>query len=281
MNASAGRAISDYQIQFLYRPGKNLSLGQFETLAGELRECAATCFEEVPAYQCLVETREALSDKVLAVAWRRDGHIGGFCSAVLLPVEGVGEVFHLGLTCVRPEDRSAGLTHILTSKVAVEYLLRRRPFSKVWLTNAACVLSSLGNVALHFDEVYPGPEFAERPGEKHLRIARAISEDHREKMFVHTDACFDEDAFVFRRANAGNCFQKKAQDTRFHHRRADLNDYYSGLMGWSDGDVVLQVGSFSLLTGARYFGSRLLSSLRSRGAKVRVSAGSRKGTQAA
>lgn len=281
MSVIADRAIEDYQIQFLFRPGKNLSLGQFETLAEELYECAATCFEEVPAYQCLTGTREALADKVLAVAWRRDGHIGGFCSAVLLPVPGVGQVFHLGLTCVRPEDRSAGLTHILTSKVTVEYLLRRRPFSKVWLSNAACVLSSLGNVAVHFDEVYPAPAANAAPSDKHLRIARAIAEQHREAMSINDDATFDEAAFVFRRANAGNCFQKKADDTRFHHRRAELNDYYTDLMCWSDGDVVLQIGSFSLLTGVRYFLGRALASLPRRAAKPAASAAAGKNAQAA
>lgn len=252
---SSERAASPYRIRFLHRPGRTMGNAEIAELARSVRETAETCFEELPPYQVLLGTREAFSDKVLTVAEREDGTMAGFCSAVLLPIPGVGRVFHTGLTCVRPEDRSSGLTHKLTSKAALTYLLRFRPLSKVWMTNVACVLSSLGNIALHFDEVYPTPA-GTGASDTHRRIAQAIAEFHREKIFVRPDAEFDPERFVFRGGNLGNCFAKRADDARYHHRDAGLNRFYSERLNWEAGDVQLQVGTFSALTGLNYFARR-------------------------
>jgi hypothetical protein len=143
---------------------------------------ARTCFAELPDYQCLRGTREELSDKVISVARRLDGTMAGFCSMALLPVPRVGQVLHMGLTCVRPEDRSAGLTHLLNSKAVTHYLVRYRPLGRQWISNVACVLSSLGNIALHCDNVYPSPFQDSQPSKTHLRIAEAINHKYREKI---------------------------------------------------------------------------------------------------
>ncbi|MBN1772998.1 MAG: hypothetical protein JXB32_17140 [Deltaproteobacteria bacterium] len=69
----------------------------------------------------------------------------------------MGPVLHRGLTWVRPDARGRGLTHKLTSHAGIGHLLRCRPFGRLWITNCACVLSSLGHVALNLDDVYPSP----------------------------------------------------------------------------------------------------------------------------
>ncbi|RJO63487.1 MAG: hypothetical protein C4523_20330 [Myxococcales bacterium] len=242
-----------YQLEFLYRPGLRLSDEALADLVADVRAVAATCFKEIPDYQVMRGTRKELSDKVLSLARRENGQLAGFCSAVLLPVENVGDVLHLGLTCVRPEDRGAKLTHLLTSKVVLNYLLRRKPVGRTWISNCACVLSSLGNVAVHFDGVYPSPLRNQPPTETHRQIARTIDREHRDKMYVMPEAVLDEEAFVFRGSVNRTVFQKEKSDRRYHHRVADLNAYYQGLLDFENGDEALQIGHVSLLTSFRYF----------------------------
>ncbi|MFN7955004.1 MAG: hypothetical protein U0610_24975 [bacterium] len=243
---------SRYRIEMLHRPGLRLSEADLARLVANVRTVAAECFDEVPDYQCMRGTRAELSDKVMTLAWRADGTLAGFCSAVLLPVPGVGEVLHLGLTCVSQRDRSSGLTHRLTSKLTIRYLLRHRPLSRVWVTNVACVLSSLANVGRHFDRVYPSPEGPETATTTHRRIAEAIDTLYRDKIYIRSDAELDRDAFVFRGSVRGTVFQKDEGDPRYHHRDAASNAFYSSLLSFEDGDEVLQIGSMSLLTGLRY-----------------------------
>lgn len=246
------KRVNGHPMQFLYRPGRWLGDGPLRDLVGELREVAAVCFEEVPEYQVLQGSREELSDKVLSVARRPDGSMAGFCSTVLLPVPGVGEVLHLGLTCVRPEDRRGGLTHRLMKKAVVGYLVRHRPLGRVWITNCAAVLSSLGNVALYFDSVFPSPFGDVKPSGRHHRIAREIGERFRRKIYIREDALFDRDRFVFRGSVKDTVFQKSADDRQFHHRDDYLNRFHMSLMNFSEGDEVLQVGHVSALTAAKH-----------------------------
>lgn len=241
-----------YDIQLLVRPNRKLSEGSFEHLASEVREVAATCFDELPEYQIIRGTRRSYDDKVVAVAWRADGKMAGFCSCLLIQVPEVGEVLHLGLTCVRPEDRGAGLTHKLTRKAVAGTLLRRRPVGRLWVSNCAAVLSSLGNVAMHFHKVYPSPFTTTPPSEKHLKIARLIDREYRDEIFIHPDAHFDADDFVMRGSVAGTVFEKEEGDSRFHHRQNSLNEFYKGLMDFSNGDEVLQIGYASAFAAVRH-----------------------------
>jgi hypothetical protein len=242
----------EYRIEFLARPGRHLGDAQLERLSTELRAIAAECFDEIPDYQCLRGTREEFADKVITVARRPDGTAAGFCSAALLPVEHVGEVFHLGLTCVRQADRGTGLTHKLTSRVLIQYLLRHRPFGRLWISNVACVLSSLGNVAMHFEDVWPSPYVDAPARPEYYLIAEAIDRHHRDKIYIATEARFDWRRFVFRGSVAGTAFQKDAGDVRFRHRHDEINGYYEGVLDFHAGDEVLQVGHVSLLTGLKY-----------------------------
>jgi hypothetical protein len=243
-----------YRYQVLHFPGRWMDDPARQALAAELRATAATCFEQLPDYQCLRGTREELSDKVIAVGRRADGTMAGFCSTVLLDVPDVGPVLHLGLTCVRPDARGGGLTHKLNGRAVIGYLLRRRPLGRLWITNCACVLSSLGNVALNFDDVYPSPFFRGRPTEAQRRIAAELDRRCRDKLYVRPEAVLDGEAFVFRGSVRSTVFQKSAEQKAFHHRMGDLNAFYRELLDFEQGDEVLQVGSVNLLTtGPKYW----------------------------
>jgi len=241
-----------FQLQFIFRPGLTLPAGECRRLVHALREVASTCFDDMPDYQVLRGTSDELNDKVLAVAWRPDGKAAGFCSCVLLQVPGLGEVLHLGLTCVRPDNRHCGLTHKLTKKAVSGYMVRYRPIGRVWISNCAAVLSSLGNVAMHFDNVFPSPFAKKRPSKHHLKIAAAIDRYYRDKMYVNDDAVFDPIHFVFRGSVQGTVFEKEGDDARFHHRQSFLNKYYQGIMKFENGDEILQIGYASSLTAFKY-----------------------------
>lgn len=240
-----------YTMEFLYRPGRTLDDLGVERLAGELDDVASRCFEDVPRYNCLVGDRACLDDKVIILARRPSGELAGFCSAVLLDVPQMAPVMHFGLTCVHPDDRGQRLTHKLITKLMVTYMLRYRPIGKIWVSNVACVLSSIGNVAAFFDNVYPSPYLAE-PAEEHLRVAQAISERYREAIFIHDDALFDAEAFVFRGSVDATVFQKDGDDDQYYHRDRLLNTWYRDLLDFDRGDEVVQVGSYSVATFLRY-----------------------------
>jgi len=244
-----------FRTEMLWFPGASLPDHSLRCLVRDLRAVAATCFDSVPDYQCLEGSREELADKLITVARNRDGRIMGFCSAVVLPVFGIGNVLHLGLTCVHPDARGARLTHRLSSKLTIDYLLHDRPWATHWVSNVACVLSSLGNVALHFDAVYPSP-FLGAPSDDHRVIARAIDSLYRGKTYIHEDAVFDEQTFVFRGSVKGTVFQKSATDRRFGHRDPALSRFYASRMRFHEGDEVLQVGTLSLGTIFRYLFGR-------------------------
>ncbi|WDP91685.1 MAG: hypothetical protein HUN04_19045 [Desulfobacter sp.] len=242
-----------FQIKVFQEPGRFLDDNAFSELAGRIREIAASCFTSLPPYQAMLGTREALADKLISIAV--DGETGmplGFCSMVFLEVEGVGRVLHLGLTCVRPEARGRRLTHFLVKKALTGYLLKQNPFGKIWISNCAAVLSSLGNVAMHFEKVYPSPFYSRGPGPTHLKIARAIDAGFREKMYILEDAVLDEKSFIFRGSVRNTVFHKKRDDLAFHHRKNGLNRFYDNLMNFENGDEVLQIGYFRLASVVRY-----------------------------
>lgn len=246
-----------YTTALYYRPGESMSEAEMIPLVNELRNVASTCFARIPEYQCLEGTEEALADKVIAVARRADGRMDGFCSAMIVPVPEVGEVLHLGLTCVRPDARGGRLTHILTSRLVVEIMLKHRPLQTQWVSNVACVLSSLGNVALNFDAVYPSPFEPSHPRKEHLQVARTIDRYYRSRMFIRDDAVFDDEAFVFRGSVRGTVFQKEADDVRYGHRDPIVNDFYRQRMDFERGDEVLQVGCVTAWSLVKYaFGRR-------------------------
>lgn len=250
-----------FKFEFYQRPGLKMSEAQLAEFTAELRAIGSTCFDELPDYQCFSLRREDLHNKVITVARDPSGRAVGFSSGVLLEVDGMDPLLHLGLSCVHPDARRGGLTHALASRMVSGYLLRNHPFGRVWVTNVACVLSSIGNVARNFDEVYPSP-FCDTPTEAHVRIARAVSERYREDIYIRPDAEFDEEAFVFRGSVKGTVFQKAPDDTRYHHRKQFLNEFYLGFMRLDEGDEVIQVGHFSVLSAVKYFVGRTLKPVR-------------------
>lgn len=251
--SAAAPSVVGFQFSYLGRPGRRLDDAAADALCAELIEVGRTCLSPLPHYQVFVGGRACLSDKVLMLARDASGRLVGFTSAVVLEVAGVGPVLHLGLTCVRPEARGARLTHLLVSKLVTRFYATRRAFRRLWVTNVACVLSSLGSVAKNFAQVHPSPWSPQALRPEVWLIARAFDERYREVAHIQPSATFDPDTFVFRGSGRGTAFQKEGADDTFAHRESKLNDFYRNILNFDDGDEVLQVGAVEPMDIARYF----------------------------
>lgn len=248
--------------EVIFYPGKTLKEEPLAALVEDLRTVAASCFSEVPYYQALTGKRSDLEKAIIATARSKNGELLGFCSALILEVKGVGKIFHTGLTCVSPKARGKKLTHKLTSKLLTKYLLKESLFKPTWVTNCACVLSSIGNVAKYFEDIYPSPYGPKTPTENHVKIAETISNKYRAEIAINDDAIFNLKNFIFEGSIEGTSFEKKKEDDRFHHRNKELNTYYMNLLDWDRGDEVLQVGKVSILTLPKYYKKILKRKLR-------------------
>ena len=240
-----------YRFEFIDRAIRRWSPARIKALQAELREVGERCFDTLPEYQCFSRRPNALDDKVLVIARAADGSIAGFASSLRLEVSGLRHVLHLGLTCVDLDHRGQRLTHRLMSRLVVGYIARR-PWATVWVSNVACVLSSIGNVARNFDDVYPSPKGPITPTASHQRIAAAIEQTYREDIYILPEATFDAESFVFRGSVAATPFQKAEGDTQYHHRDPDLNAFYAQRMVFEAGDEQLQVGRYTAGTLLKY-----------------------------
>lgn len=244
--------MSKFKIKTIFFPGKILTDTNLEQLVTNLRSVAADCFEQVPNYQALTGNREELERTVISLAYNDEEEIVAFCSSLVLTVPKYGQVLHLGLTCVSKKARGRKLTHKLLSKLLIEYQLKESPLRSVYVTNCACVLSSLGNVALYFENVYPSPFKLTGPSAEYIEIAKYIADNYREPIAIKKSAKFNFINFVFEGSVQGDVFEKDENDLRFHHRDPKLNRYYKNLLDFQRGDEVLQIGKLSPLTLPKY-----------------------------
>ena len=254
--------MSKCQYEVIFYPGKTLNVKQRETLVAELREVAASCFIETPNYQALSGEKSELDKAVICLGRDEHGRLLGFCSALSLPVENHKNVLHLGLTCVHPDARGTNMTHHLTSKLMLKYLFKESLLGETWITNCACVLSSLGNVAMYFENLYPSPYGEKQPSQKHLDIAKAVDAFHRDSIAINDEAIFNIDSFVFEGSVDGTVFEKDSNDQRFHHRDESLTEFYQALLNFERGDEALQIGKVSLLTFPKYLARKAVARMK-------------------
>ena len=246
------RDMSKITYETIFYPGRSYGDVRLQALTNELRDVAKTCFDSVPNYQALTGEREEMKRAIICVARDEKRDILGFCSSLVLEVPLYGDVLHTGLTCVAPKARGKKLTHKLTSKILLEYLVKESPFSSVWVTNCACVLSSLGSVALYFEDIYPSPFGKSHPSKDYSKIAQYISENFRKPIAINDDAVFNPKSFVFEGSVKGAVFAKDGNDARFFHRNKKITSYYQNLLDFERGDEVLQIGKVSLMTFPKY-----------------------------
>ena len=213
-----------------------------------LREVAETCFTEIPIYQALDYNFDFSKSVITTI--EDQGRVVGFSSGLELLDEATRPFLHLGLTCVHENYRGRRLTHKLAGNLTIRYLLKTNPFGKIRFTNVACVLSSLGNIAKNFENVFPSPTVLQ-PDKEALKMARAVEKEYRSWIHLPYESDFSYDSFVFKES-ALDMFHKSTTDTEYYHREEKYNDYYTSIMNIDEGDEVLQTGYFSLWTFIKY-----------------------------
>lgn len=238
-------------IKIYDRPGLSMSDSELAHLHQELVDVASECFDSIPDYNCLSGRRSEFSRLIIVVSRDKKNRMNGFCSACIIDAGDLGTIYDLGLTCVSPRARGLGLTHKFTSKVVMYYVVKYSPFRPVWISNVACVLSSLGNIALHIEDTYPSP-FMDKPLPHQLKIAQTINKNFRKELYISPLATFDEKNFVFKGSVPGTIFEKSGEETSLYHRDLKLNQFYKDLIDFKNGDEVLQIGRVSLMTYPRY-----------------------------
>lgn len=249
--------------KYFQRPGFFWSDDRLTAHVKEYQNLALSCLDELPEYQCLKISRKNFERLVILEA--RDtstNEILGICSSLILDIPTKPNALHLGLTLVSPKARGLGLTHKLTSKLLINYMLRNSMFNSIWVTNVACVISSLGNVATHFENVYPSPHYHSNPSKDHLEIANMIDQNYREDIYISKNAEFDPATFLFKESVLGTMWQKSASDKQYHHRKKELTEFYVNYLNFDRGDEVLQVGHFSLATFPKYLLKKLSNKLK-------------------
>ncbi len=241
----------NHSIQVYDCPGLNMGALQLKQLQKELIDIGKESLDSLPNYQCFSKDMKEFNRLIISVARNNEGKAIAFCSSYILEAGAFGNILHLGLTCVGPEARGLGLTHKLTSKVIYRYFTAHAKLGSFWISNVACVLSSLGNVALHFEDVYPSP-YISSPFPEHRELANMINKNYRQELYINPSSTFHQDHFIFRGSVKGTTFQKEANDLKFHHRDNEVNDYFKKSMNFSNGDEVLQIGRVSLMSYPKY-----------------------------
>ncbi len=238
------------KIKYYQNLGKKLNEKKRKNLIAQLRTLGYACFEKLPEYQCFAFDCD-FKRHVIAIAYDRK-KIVGFCSALKLTDEWGENFLHLGLTCVHPHYRGMGLTHKLAGRLTTEYLIRNSLFGKVWFSNVAGVISSLANVGKNLDQVYPSLKVY-YPTKKHLAIAESINRRYRNLIYIGDQYKFDKEKFIFYGSGKqDSCFEKRSNDTKYHHRDPKLNQFYLNILNLDQGDEMLQVGNYSIFTLLRY-----------------------------
>ncbi len=223
---------------------RRLSDKSFQALRGDMEEVALECLGEVPNYQIFSDNQSQDVENMVVIA--HDGKVPiGFVSSLIFHIGG-RKILHLGLTCVKSQYRGRKVSQKLVAKLLTGYLLRNALFKKVWISNLACVLSSLGNVAKYFDEVYPSPRYQVCPSLQHYILVQEISKNFRAEMYIPESAKFDDDKNIFKNSVTGNIFEKSEGDLQFYHRESLYNIFYKKLINFNTGDEVLQIGTMSL-----------------------------------
>lgn len=229
-----------YAFESHHRPGRHWTTKQKDKLRCELRAVGEASLPSVPNYNCFSESPTAFDNKVMVIAREggSTGRIVAFVSCILLTIDGIGTVLHTGLTCVLPEKRRQGLQGRLFTHL--HRLLCAEYPSGIWFSSVSSSLCSLVSLLLATSNVFPSPDVV-TPQDTHVRIATAISQNHRAELDIEGDVTFDPERFLFY-SSPDSPWWKDPANKDYHHRNKILNNFYVSAMEQVTGSEVLQVG---------------------------------------
>lgn len=214
---------------------------EFLLLCDEMRELTNSAIGSIPEYQCLLKHYQTMQDKLLVVHRNKNNEVDAFVSAVVFKSKYVGEVYHYGLAVVSHEQRHKSLPFRLAFASGLTFLLLQPLKLKYWMTSLSSALSLLSTIARTNSQVFPSP-YCERPQKLHLLIAKEFNENVVSRCYISKNSVFDENTFIYRGANADNCFKKESPEKQSFSVNETLNNYYLSKMNSDNGDAILQIG---------------------------------------
>ena len=136
----------------------------------------------------------------------------------------------------------------------------RENVEEIWITNLASVMSSLGSVALNFQDVFPSPSCLVPPSAIHRHIIQSIIRSPKllQAMYVvgasdGRPIVYDGEKSVIVGSAKGTLFAKSTKEIhRGKHRLRQLDDFYHRLIDFERGDEVLQVARIRMETARAY-----------------------------
>lgn len=245
-----------HTVEIIESPGLWLDRQALGSLVEACRAVVGTCLAGRQLdYGLFAPDRAAWSRSVITLVRRAgDGKPVAFNAMPLLPVTRggqAGNVLHLGLVMVDPDERGGGLAWILYGLTCFALFVRGglRP---LWISSVTQVPAVVGMVAETFDDVYPG-QAGTAASFAHRHLAHQIMAGERDAFGVGADAGFDPDAQVITNAYTGGSDNlKKSFAVAAKHRDVRYNDLCAAMLDYERGDDVLQIGRLDLGTARRF-----------------------------
>jgi hypothetical protein len=244
-----------YLVRVYDQPGRWMPERELRALQADLGCVAAGSLDEVPTYGVFSGSRASFANRVVAVAYdRRTLAPVAFTAMVYLPVETGGRtepVIHLGLTMIRKEARGQRLQTPLFKKIFLLPVLNQHRL-RFTITSIAASPAGIGAASDYFEDTFPAYHGRTPRQGWHVEIARQVVGAHRHEFGCSRSARLDPVTFVVHGSNdpaEGGAFQFIKDDPVSRYRVDACNAYCRGVLDFSKGDELFQVGRADLLAG--------------------------------
>jgi hypothetical protein len=235
------------RLRIIERPGLWMDAPRLAAILEELREVVRTTIPGGLHYGVLSGEKRRLDNAIISILYESRTHRPiAFNAYSLLRIELHGrpaDVLHLGLVMVDPDYQIKGYTWVVVGLPCLLVFLRHG-LQPVWVTSVSQTPAIIGKVAEAFGNVFPSPFPGTRRTYNHLEIARQVVTLHHSAFGVGSDAEFDPESFVIRKAYTGGSDNlKKAFAETMKHRDQRANAMCAEALDYSRGDDFLQVGN--------------------------------------
>lgn len=229
------------------QPGRWMKENELIMLANTLRKVASESMDIVPQHRLFDVTniREALSNRIVSIAFDQFGEPVGFTALVYLPYHS-DFIVHLGLTMIVNRARGQRLQSPLFSKCLILVAFNHCRMSYT-ITNIAASPAGIGSVADYFLDTFPHYNGLTKCNAHHLMVARHVLRYYRHEFGCSQQATFNELTFVVHGSNAeegggASAFIKEDGKPVSRHKNPQCNAFVLRTLDLTAGDELFQVG---------------------------------------
>ncbi len=232
-----------YRFEILYRPGAWMAERELAGLHARLLGIASAKLSKAPEFSFFGD-KSLLKNKLVSICSDAGTDIS-FCVMTHLGTYRGRNVLHLGAVYSLRED--SGFMQLVYIFGLLYYFIRNWFFRRVYITSITHTPKIFGVVCDSFDCVFPNLDPQMMPGEFHRALKNMFSETYLREWTLPVTPVIT-DCFTipgFRRQMDGSILYPDTEITVPKHRRPEYNSRCIGLIDYTTGDVVLQVGRSS------------------------------------